>query len=68
MLYRWVYRNRRGSKIGFSQVWLQGIVVMVSVDGDDVLLDDGTAVVHATGVTKIVKDARISKGKWNGTK
>ena len=45
-----------------NQVWVQGIVVLVSADGNDLLLDDGTAVIQATGVTKIVKDLFIHKG------
>jgi len=47
-----------------NQVWVQGIVVLVSADGNDLLLDDGTAVIQATGVTKIVKDLFIHKGMY----
>ena len=45
-----------------TQVWLQGVVVLVSPDQNDLLLDDGTGVIHATGVTKIVKDLYLHKG------
>jgi len=47
-----------------NQVWVQGIVVLVSADGNDLLLDDGTAVIQAAGVTKIVKDLFIHKGMY----
>ena len=45
-----------------QQVWLQGIVVDISADSNDVLLDDGTGVIQATGVTQITKDLYLHKG------
>ena len=62
---KWIYcTSPSGSHIEFSQVWLQGIVVLVSLDGNNILLDDGTAIVHATGITKIVKEiGSFCKGK-----
>ena len=51
-------------KIFFSQVWVQGIVVLVSEDGDDLFLDDGTGIIEANGITKIVKDLFIQKGDY----
>lgn len=53
-------------KICFSQVWVQGIVVLVADDGDDlsVFLDDGTGIIQANGITRIVKDLFIQKGGY----
>ena len=48
-----------------SQVWVQGIVVLVSADGNDLFLDDGTGIIQANGVTKIVKDLFIQKGAYS---
>ncbi|XP_068727808.1 recQ-mediated genome instability protein 2-like [Montipora capricornis] len=47
-----------------QQVWLQGIVVDISADSNDVLLDDGTGVIQATGVTQIIKDLYLHKGMY----
>lgn len=47
-----------------NQVWLQGIVVLVSADGNDLFLDDGTGIIQANGVTRIVKDLFIQKGDY----
>lgn len=47
-----------------NQVWLQGIVVLVSADGNDLFLDDGTGIIQANGVTRIVKDLFIQKGMY----
>ena len=46
-------------------VWCQGRVVLVSADGNNLLLDDGTGILLATGATKIVNDLSICKGKIN---
>ena len=48
-----------------NQVWLQGIVVLVSADGNDLFLDDGTGIIQANGVTRIVKDLFIQKGDYS---
>ena len=48
-----------------DQVWVQGIVVLVSADGNDLFLDDGTGIIQANGVTKIVKDLFIQKGDYS---
>lgn len=45
-----------------NQVWVQGTVVLLSANGNDLLLDDGTGIIQATGVTEIVKDLFIHKG------
>ena len=59
----WMYSDSN-RKIFFSQVWVQGIVVLVSEDGDDLFLDDGTGIIEANGITKIVKDLFIQKGDY----
>lgn len=59
----WTYKSNRRTSISFSQIWIQGIVVLVSSDGNDMLIDDGTGIVHVTGLIKIVKNALITKGK-----
>lgn len=53
---------RNNDNLTCNQVWLQGIVVLVSADGNDLFLDDGTGIIQANGVTKIVKDLFIHKG------
>ncbi|XP_078354693.1 recQ-mediated genome instability protein 2-like [Oculina patagonica] len=60
---QWLYHNDR-VKIHFSQVWVQGIVVLVSADGNGLFLDDGTGIIEANGVTKVVKDLFIQKGMY----
>ena len=55
----------RNRKICFSQVWVQGIVVLVSADGNDLFLDDGTGIIEANGISKIVKDLFIQKGCYD---
>ena len=45
-----------------NQVWLQGIVVLVSAEGNSLLLDDGTGIIQASGITKVMKDLFIHKG------
>ena len=57
-----MYDDNNGLMINISQVWVQGIIVHVSRDGGDLLLDDGTGLIQGTGVTKIVKDLFICKG------
>ena len=52
----------RNCKICFSQVWVQGIVVLVSADGNDLFLDDGTGIIEANGISKIANDLFIQKG------
>lgn len=47
-----------------NQVWVQGTVVLLSANGNDLLLDDGTGIIQATGVTEIVKDLFIHKGMY----
>lgn len=59
----WIYRGNKGSSMTFSQVWIQGFVVLVSTDGNDILVDDGTGIVHVTGVNKLVKNVKINKGE-----
>lgn len=44
--------------------YMQGIVVLVSADGNDLFLDDGTGIIQANGVTRIVKDLFIQKGDY----
>ena len=51
--------------VATNQVWVQGIVVLVSTDGNDLFLDDGTGIIQANGVTKIVKDLFIHKGIYS---
>lgn len=58
---QWMYSDSN-LKICFSQVWVQGLVVLVSADGNDLFLDDGTGIIEANGITKIVKDLFIQKG------
>ena len=58
---QWMY-SHGNRKVCFSQVWVQGIVVLVSAGGDDLFLDDGTGLIEANGITKIVKDLFIQKG------
>ena len=58
---QWLYHNG-DLKIHFSQVWVQGTVVLVSADGNGLFLDDGTGIIEANGITKIVKDLFIQKG------
>lgn len=59
----WMYKSNRRTSISFSQIWIQGIVVLVSSDGNDMLVDDGTGIVHVTGLIKLVKNLLITKGK-----
>ena len=59
---QWLYNNRN-LKIFFSQVWVQGIVVLVSADGNGFFLDDGTGIVEINGVVKLVKDFFLHKGR-----
>lgn len=40
-------------------------MVLVAEDGDDLFLDDGTGIIQANGITKIVKDLFIQKGGYN---
>ena len=58
----WLYQSLQGSAISFTQAWVQGFVVLVSADGNDVLIDDGTGIIHVTGVIKLVKNVNIFKG------
>ena len=37
-------------------------MVLVSADGNDLFLDDGTGIIEANGVSKIAKDQFIQKG------
>ena len=60
---QWMYIDS-SRKICFSQVWVQGIVVLVADDGDDLFLDDGTGIIQANGITRIVKDLFIQKGGY----
>ncbi|XP_031558815.1 recQ-mediated genome instability protein 2-like [Actinia tenebrosa] len=60
----WTYKSNRRSSISFSQIWVQGIVVLVSTDGNDMLIDDGTGIVYVTGLIKLVKNILISKGMY----
>lgn len=60
---QWMYSDS-SRKICFSQVWVQGVVVLVADDGDDLFLDDGTGIVQANGITRIVKDLFIQKGGY----
>ena len=60
---QWMYSDS-SRKICFSQVWVQGIVVLVAEDGDDLFLDDGTGIIQANGITRIVKDLFIQKGGY----
>jgi len=39
-------------------------VVLVADDGDDLFLDDGTGIIQANGITRIVKDLFIQKGGY----
>ena len=41
---------------------MQGIVVLVSADGNDLFLDDGTGIIEANGISKIANDLFIQKG------
>jgi hypothetical protein len=59
----WTYKCNVRSPISFSQIWVQGIVVLVSADGNDMLLDDGTGIIYVTGITKLLKNVLIAKGK-----
>jgi len=59
----WMYSDGNG-KVCFSQVWVQGIVVLVSADGDGLFLDDGTGIIEANGICKIVKNLFIQKGSY----
>ena len=38
---------------------------MVSADGNDLFLDDGTGIIEANGISKIVKDLFIQKGCYD---
>ena len=58
---QWMYSDGN-RKVCFTQVWVQGIVVLVSADGDGLFLDDGTGIIEANGISKIVKDLFIRKG------
>ena len=59
---QWLYSDGN-LKIPFSQVWVQGIVVLVSADGDGLFIDDGTGIIEANGVTKpVMKDLFVQKG------
>ncbi|KXJ12817.1 uncharacterized protein LOC110241537 [Exaiptasia diaphana] len=60
----WIYQGTLDLPLRFNQVWIQGFVVLVSADGNDVLVDDGTGVAHATGVVKLVKNFTIIKGMY----
>ena len=60
---QWMYSDGN-HKICFSQVWVQGIVVLVSADGNDLFLDDGTGIIEANGKSKIAKDQFIQKGYY----
>ena len=53
-------------KFCFDQVWVQGIVVLVGADGNDFLLDDGTGITEVTGVTKLMRDFSLHKGRYCG--
>ena len=57
-----LHPNLYGKEIT-TQVWVQGVVVLVSPDRNDLVLDDGTGVIHVTGVTKIAKDLYLHTGK-----
>lgn len=57
-----IHPNLYGKEIT-TQVWIQGVVVLVSSDRNDLVLDDGTGVIHVTGFTKILKDLYLHKGK-----
>ena len=61
---QWMHCDRN-RKIWFSQVWVQGIVVLVSEDGNDLFLDDGTGIIEANGISKIGKDLFIQKGCYD---
>lgn len=61
---QWLYHSDNVI-IHFSQVWVQGTVVMVSADGNGLFLDDGTGIIEANGVTKLLKDLFIRKGSHN---
>lgn len=37
-------------------------MVLVSADGNDLFLDDGTGIIEANGISKIAKDLFIQKG------
>lgn len=58
---QWMYSDGN-CEVCFSQLWVQGIVVLVSADGDDLFLDDGTGIIEANGISKIMKDLFIQKG------
>ena len=62
---QWLYKNEN-VKFCFNQVWVQGIVVLVGADGNDFLLDDGTSITEVTGVTKLVRDFSLHKGRYCG--
>ena len=62
---QWLYKNGN-VKFCFDQVWVQGIVVLVGADGNDFLLDDGTGITEVTGVTKLVRDFSLHKGRYCG--
>ncbi|XP_074610763.1 recQ-mediated genome instability protein 2-like isoform X1 [Acropora palmata] len=58
-----IHPNLYGKEI-ITQVWVQGVVVLVSPDRNDLVLDDGTGVIYVTGFTKIVKDLYLHKGMY----
>lgn len=59
---KWIYCDKSGSSVSFNQVWIQGFIVLVSADGNDILVDDGTGIVHVTGLNKLLKNVSVTKG------